>query len=394
MHCPSRAKVALTDELADLRNYQYNIALPAPALYTQFNTGISVDAILTGLIRLGFDNVFEVAEGAEIVTLACKDYLKRREIARPVISSACPAVVRLIQVKFPELIGYLAPFDAPVEVAARIARTEAARLLGLEEDKIGVWFLTPCPAKMSVIKQPLGSEKSNITGAIAINKIYNDLLKAIAKDRQSVMSRASWLGVGWALSGGETTAIGTDKTLVVNSIHNVIDILEQIALGKLADVDFIEVLACAGGCIGGPLTVENRHVAEFNMKERLHKKQSANYIANRLPRQTYTEFQIGMDRKAIEPKPALRLDEDIDKAMSKIEMMDQIMKRLPGLDCGSCGSPNCKALAEDIAQGGASETDCVFILRQRTRDLALAMVDLAVKLPPSLARSDDSDDDS
>ena len=60
------------------------------------------------------------------------------------------------------------------------------------------------------------------------------------------------------------------------------------------------------------------------------------------------------------------------------------MANLPGLDCGSCGSPNCKALAEDIAQGLATETDCVFKLREHVRDLAQEMVNLATKLPPSL----------
>ncbi|XEQ92471.1 Ion-translocating oxidoreductase complex subunit B [Sporomusa carbonis] len=391
-HCPCRAKAALTDDLADLKNFQYNIALPAPSLYGHFSADIPVDAILSGLINLGFDDVFEVAQGAEIVTLAIRDYLKRPDIIRPAISSACPAVVRLIQVKFPELIDHLVPFDAPVEVAARIARAEAAKALGIEADKIGVWFITPCPAKMTAVRRPLGSEKSNITGAIAINKIFNDLLKVVTADNQLVKSKASWVGVGWAVSGGETSAIDAENMLAVNDIQNVIDVLEQVALGKLKEVDYIEVLACAGGCIGGALTAENRHVIEFNMKKRIKKKKSLDPTAGRLPRETYTDFELGSaGRRAIEPIPALRLDEDIAKAMSKIEIMDKTLKTLPGLDCGSCGSPNCKALAEDIAQGLANKTDCVFILRKRTRDLAFAMVDLAVKLPPPLDKDHNDD---
>jgi len=72
--------------------------------------------------------------------------------------------------------------------------------------------------------------------------------------------------------------------------------------------------------------------------------------------------------------------------MRKVELMEETLKKLPGLDCSSCGSPNCKALAEDIAQGLASETDCVFKLRERVRDLAQEMVDLAEKLPPPLEK--------
>ena len=90
--------------------------------------------------------------------------------------------------------------------------------------------------------------------------------------------------------------------------------------------------------------------------------------------------------KAIEPRPILRLDSDIYKAMEKIEIIDKTLEKLPGLDCGSCGSPTCKALAEDIAQGLATETDCVFKLRERVRDLAQEMMDLAEKMPPSLEK--------
>lgn len=71
--------------------------------------------------------------------------------------------------------------------------------------------------------------------------------------------------------------------------------------------------------------------------------------------------------------------------------MELVLARLPGLDCGSCGSPSCKALAEDIVQGLASETDCVFRLRERVKNLAEEMVDLAQKLPPSIKKKSDSD---
>ncbi len=393
-HCPGHAKTAVTDELADLKKYKHNIALPAPSLYGQFNADIPVRAILSGLLKLGFDEVFEVAHGAEIVSLAIRDYLKRSDINRPAISSACSAVVRLIQVKFPELIDHLVPFDAPVEVAARLARAEAENLHDLAPEDIGIWFITPCPAKMTAVNQPLGTEKSSITGAIAINKIYSDLVKVVHADSQDARRQASWVGVGWAVPGGETSAVGVENVLIVHDIHHVINVLEQVALGKLKDVDYVEVLACAGGCIGGALTVENRYVAEHRMKQRIEKKKILDPQFGRTPRSDYSEFELGIaGRKAIEPKPAMRLDADITKAMSKIEMMDATLKNLPGLDCGSCGSPNCKALAEDIVQGRASMTDCLFLLRKKVRDLAYEMVNLADKLPPPLDKEQEQEQD-
>ena len=167
--------------MADLARYKINIALPAPTLYAQFAIEFSIDTILGGLLKLGFDEVFEVAKGAEILALPIKNYLNSKDTKRPIISSACPAVVRLIQVKFPELIENLMPIEAPVEVAARVVRAECTRKYHLTADEVGVWFITPCPAKMTACKQPLASGKSHITGAIAISQIYGDLLKVLSQ---------------------------------------------------------------------------------------------------------------------------------------------------------------------------------------------------------------------
>lgn len=384
--CANHAKSAVTDSLDDLKAYKYNVALPAPSLYAQFSTETPISTILCGLISLGFDEVFEVAQGAEIVSEALREYIKRKDIKRPAISSACPTVVRLVQVKFPELIDNLIPIDAPVEVAATMVRSARSKELGLAPEELGIWFITPCPAKMTAVKQPLGAEKSNITGAIAISQIYGELLKAIASTpRDAVCRKATAEGIGWAITGGEVSAVKEINALVVDEIHSVSEILEQVAMGKLNKVDYIEAVACSGGCIGGPLTVENRFVAEHRMRRRLEKVRREDEASGVSPSKEYPELKANV-RKAIEPRPIMRLDDDIFKAMYKVEVMEKTLKKLPGLDCGSCGSPSCKALAEDIAQGIASETDCVFKLRERVRDLAQEMVDLAEKLPPPLEK--------
>lgn len=382
--CANRAKTAVTDSLNDLKDYKYNVALPAPSLYSQFSADVPANVVLCGLMQLGFDEVFEVALGAEIVSDATVEYLKRPEVKKPAISSACPAVVRLVQVKFPELIDNLIPLEAPVEVAARLVRSTRCRELGLAPEDIGVWFITPCPAKMTAVKQPLGAEKSSVTGAIGISQIFGELLKAVATvPRDANCQRATARGVGWALSGGETAAAAAANSMVVDEIHNVSEVLEQVALGKIK-VDFIEALACSGGCIGGPLTVENRFVAEHRMQQRLAKMRAEDEARGARPVKYYPDSSLTEYDRTIEPRPIMRLDEDIFRAMYKVEQMEKTLKKLPGLDCGSCGSPNCKALAEDIVQGAAVETDCIFKLRERVRDLAQEMVGLAAKLPPSL----------
>ena len=59
------------------------------------------------------------------------------------------------------------------------------------------------------------------------------------------------------------------------------------------------------------------------------------------------------------------------------DQIEEIRQRLPGLDCGSCGSPTCQALAEDIVAGEAREMDCLFLLKERVRLMAKQMVELS-----------------
>ena len=378
--CSNHAKTAITDTLEDLKNFAINIALPAPSLYGQFSQDISIAAIRAGLQKIGFDEAFDVAIGADIVTQTIKHYVEISKI-KPLISSACPAVIRLIQVKYPELIDHIIPVLPPVEVAAQLAKNLAKQ--SWPDKNIGVWFITPCPAKVTTVKQPLGLVKSSINGSIGISSIYGELLSAVAKKATGDDGNVSATGIAWAIAGGEAAATQINNLLIVQEIHNVSDILEQVVLGKLKDVDYIECLACAGGCIGGPLTVENRFVAEQRINLR---KKSLNSASGEFLREKFAGqfLETSMNPNDILPTPIMCMDEDISKAMFKVELMEEVLKKLPGLDCGSCGSPNCKALAEDVVLGKASETDCVFKLRERVRDLAEEMVDLAQKLPPPL----------
>ena len=76
--CPYHAKKAKSDPMDIIKAYKYKIALPAPALYGQFNNLDIIDIVLTGLKRVGFDEVFEVSRGAEMVS----DATRRLKIGR------------------------------------------------------------------------------------------------------------------------------------------------------------------------------------------------------------------------------------------------------------------------------------------------------------------------
>ena len=167
--CPNHAKRAIADDFSLLSKFKYTVALPAPSFYAQFSgPDMSISKILQGLLQLGFNAVFEVAEAAEYVSLAIRRYIESSSI-RPLISSACPAIVRLIQVRFPDLIEHLVPVHAPVDIAARLAKDGHAQIGVRRRDR--AFFITPCPAKVTSLSSP-SVLKIHRRCAIPITSVY------------------------------------------------------------------------------------------------------------------------------------------------------------------------------------------------------------------------------
>ena len=373
--CEYHAKVAITDPLSSIARFKYKIALPAPSMYGQFKNIRSISQVLLGLKAMGFDEVFEVARAADVVTRAIREKLRQRDLPRPLISTACPAIVRLIQVRFPDLIDHLVDIRQPMEVAALIAKREFARKHEIDESEIGCFFITPCPAKVTAIRNPIGHESSAVDGAISVLEIYGLLSSHTkrAETDESLITASPW-GVGWASSGGEANAVCPDNALAVDGIENVIRVLEEIENDKL-DLEFFEGNACTGGCVGGPLNFENNYVAR-NIIKKLIDRAVGMYPDDKVDVSLLTKYPL-YNRTPILPNSAMKLDDDLVEAMRKMEKIEEMYKKLPGYDCGSCGSPTCHTFAEDIVQGFAREMDCIHIMKEQLRIMAQQMVNLA-----------------
>ncbi|MTI85767.1 MAG: 4Fe-4S dicluster domain-containing protein [Firmicutes bacterium] len=380
--CPNHAKLAITDTLDRLNDYKYTIALPAPSFYAQFGPGVMPHHVLGVLLELGFDHFYEVAVGAEAVSAYLRRYLDQSQRPRPLISSACPAVVRTMQVRFPGLLENIVPIETPMEVSARIAREEAMEKHGLKDEEIGVFFITPCPAKVTAIKQPFG-ERSYVDGAISMSSIYGEVLNRLNSTGSNLKSTLSPVqGVGWGKTGGENHAIKDHSLLAVDGIHNVINVLEEIERGGLYDIDYIEAQACTGGCIGGPLVPQNPFVSRVRMESLLKELGTRGEQELNVP----SDDQFYRLSETILPRPTLKLSDDVNQAIQMLEEVERIYADLPGLDCGSCGSPHCRALAEDIVRGSAETSFCVFKLRDKLQQLAREIVDLSHMQPPAMGR--------
>lgn len=366
--CPYHAKKAVTDSLDMLNDYKYKIAIPAPALYGQFEKAKTIEQILYALIKIGFDDVFEVAYAAEIITKKTKEMLKEGVVETPIINSACPAVVKLISTKYPNLLDNVIPLISPMDLSAKLARIIAKEKTSYNDDEIGVFFITPCAAKATCAKYPLGIKESKINGSISFKDVYLKILSNITDDEHELMAfRAGFKGVCWANSGGEATSLDIDNYIAVDGIHNVIKVLEEIENDKLKDVTYIEALSCVGGCVGGPLTVENNFVAQTRIKKMAKTaKEKSDY--------TLPEVDLIWDTPVISRKQRT-LDDDMNQAMAKLMMVNEIYAKLPQLDCGSCGAPSCMAMAEDIVKGYAKESDCIIRFKEKIARLANELLD-------------------
>ena len=354
--CEHHAKVPVYDSLERMNEFVYKVALPAPSLYGQFNNLDDSNILLTALLKMGFDSVFEVGSAAEVVSAMSRKYLDEHPEQFPLISTACPSIVKLIKIRFPSLIEHLLPIQPPVEIAAEMARKKALAETGLPTEQIGIFFISPCPAKVSACREPIGVKKTEIDATLAIKDVYVKLLSVMenAAEEPRDLAVAGRIGVGWGISGGEAAGLINDRYLAADGIENCIKVLNDLEDQKFSNLQFVELDACAGGCVGGILTVENPYIAKAKMSA-LKKYLPVAGMHTNIP-------DLGWWTEEVEYEPVFSLGSNFREKIQKMAQVEELTKKFPGIDCGSCGAPSCRALAEDIIRGEAKETDCIHVL--------------------------------
>ncbi|HOE25364.1 MAG TPA: [Fe-Fe] hydrogenase large subunit C-terminal domain-containing protein, partial [Bacteroidales bacterium] len=317
----------------------------------------------------GFTWVYEVEHGAEILKPAIDDLMDMRTLPRPLISSYCPAIVRLIQVRFPALIRNIATVKAPLEMAAFYCR-RVLRDGGAHNAEIGVFYVTPCAAKIAAVKSPVGEESTPISGVINMDFIYNKINRTLRNKGELKYGDDHAYSVNpetlaWSLTNGEASCIN-GSTLAIDGMNNVTEFLEQLENDEITGVDYLELRACDEGCAGGVLLSSNR----FLVAERLRNKARNLKPGTDSPEteefkniEAYREYLMNKVRitEEIMPRSMYRLSGDRDEAMKMMKRSRRLMCWLPGTDCGLCGAPSCQALAEDIVRQRGDISQCVFI---------------------------------
>jgi iron only hydrogenase large subunit-like protein len=372
--CPVSAITVEQDDLDMIFRFPVRVILIPSVLVGQFPRKIMTSGIYKALKEIGFTHVYEVESSVDMVVEAGRQHMHEHK-QRPMISSYCPAIVRLIQVKFPTLVDNIMRVNPPIDMTAMYYR-EKLKKSGIPEKEIGLFYATPCAAKIAAVKSPVGEIESAVTGVININFLYNRILKFLSlKYTETELPQTDDLlssrGILWSLTRGEVLHF-SGRGLAIDGIKNVNEFLENIENEKLDQIDFLELRACDESCAGGILISGNRFLTVERLKIRAEE-----YRAREDDRKLkLSEGFIDINEHGflgnIEPRPMGTLDEDLSIALRKMERKRRLMCFLPGFDCAACGAPDCQTLSEDIVKGEAQVSHCVFLQQQMVKQNLLS----------------------
>ena len=362
--CPRGVFSATTRRLEDFEGYAFRVAIPSPVLYGQFPLDVTPEHIAQGLLAVGFDAVWDYGVDTALVARAIVDFVDSWEGPRPVISIACAAVVRLMQVAYPRMLDQAIRVRPPREVAGREVKRAYSAELGLPPERIAAIYVTPCQARTVSILQPAEGGASHLDGAIGIPQLYNSVLTAAreAAECESVPDTEhpvrSSIMLRWSTRRPLAQLLKHRRYLAVTGLPNVIRVFDDIEKGKLRDIDFLEANSCWGGCCNGNLTVDNVYVSQAKLQHLMADLPDSDPTTEAEIARRYPAEDV-LIRRPFLPREHVVVG-DLRERVRRHKEAERIAALLPGYDCGLCGAPGCDVLARDVAAGEASREDCVF----------------------------------
>ncbi len=363
--CPQKAKVVKSC-LEDVKKVLSAPSIPviasiAPSFAAHIPPGLT--GKIPGLLkRLGFSYVGQTAVGAELI---CLEYL-RDNPAGPVISSACPVVVNLVERHYPHLIPYLSRLVSPMIAHGRLLKKQFPRSV--------VVFIGPCIGKKGE------AQSDGVQGAVDFVLGFKELWDWVAQegiDLEQIPdtgfdgykpgpARLFPAEGGQLLASSLSTDIMDESVTTITGLTNCIELLKNFSCGSAQKRPrFMELLACDGGCLGGPYRATDEDV--FLKKQRL----LDFYISagpadepSRRPSLPVTAlYRSFKNRKQDLPVPT---PEQIKKILALTD------KFLPEdeLNCGACGFGSCQEKAVAVFQGTAEPQMCIPYMRNRAESIS------------------------
>ncbi|HOR01430.1 MAG TPA: [Fe-Fe] hydrogenase large subunit C-terminal domain-containing protein [Anaerolineae bacterium] len=388
--CPQGAKQVRNDRsiveqaLAEGRPVVASVAPSAPAFFDL----TSFVAMEEALQALGFAAAGETAFGAEMVGRAHGRLLAEGGGVRPVIAAACPVVVNLVEMYYPDLIVHLAPIVSPMIAHGRWLRRHYG-------PTACIVFIGPCLGKKGEVRA------EGLQGAVDAALTFSELAKwlkergiAIARpaeppEPEPVRPAARLFPVEGGLVG--TARLSTDMlaehVITASGLEACRDVLEGIRSGAL-EAGLAELMACEGGCINGPVMAGLHPVSLYRQRLLAYAgRQQPQPLPTGAARRGGSGTAPG-SRTALpsgdedwpdlsrsfhdrsQPVPEFS-EEEIRAALAMVEKYSPQDE----LNCGACGYPSCRAKAIAALRGMAELTMCIPYMRSRAESLTNVVMD-------------------
>ncbi len=371
LHCPANAIYIEQDDFQTVYDCKYPVLL-LPSLFTsQFEDKIKEKTILSALYHIGFKHVFEVEKSVDFIKQKMQRSVNENDGFKPIISTFCPAIVRLIQVKFPVLVNNLYLVKPPLDLTAIYIHKLLTEEDHIPAEDIGIFYVTPCAAKIAAIKSPATDEESPVTGVINMNYLYSKVMRIIkqgeyklCEDSRTRYHQLTKDSLNFTLTSGEVNLLKTGRNLAIDGIQNVCDFLEKLEDEDIQGIDFLELRACEGSCSGGILCANNRFLMAERQRKRMQKSPDEidaedNDLLNYVDYLSEHQKVLG----TVEPRSMDKMDDNMAIAMQKLRKSFEINQNLPQVDCRICGYQSCKTLSEAVVNGKAEIAQCIFVQR-------------------------------
>ena len=326
----------------------------APSFVANYD-GVGIGAMRQALKKLGFADVEETAVGATIVKTEYERML-REEQRDIIITSCCHSVNLLIQKYFPSLLGYLADVVSPMQAHCMDIKKQIPHAKTV--------FIGPCVAKKDEAEHYEGVVDAVLTFEELTNWLKSENITLQREMDQKEESRARFFPTTGGILKTMEPAISGYTYLALDGVENCIAALKDIENGRIHHC-FIEMSACVGSCIGGPVM------------EKYHRSPVQDYVAvsgfageKDFP---VAQPETGLLKKhftAIEHKLPVPTEEEIANAlrqMGKFKPSDE-------LNCGSCGYSSCREKAIAVAQGKAEISMCLPFLKDKAESFSDTIV--------------------
>ena len=296
--CPFGAisdRTFLVDVIRLMRNGVKVYAMVAPAIEGQFGNDVSVGMIREAIKALGFEDMFEVSLGADFVSKSEALELEEKvKAGEKMTTSCCPAFVNIIKKHFPQIADKMSTTVSPMQATARLIKA-------MYPDALCV-FIGPCIAKKSEVIDSIAMDGADY--ALTYEELYAmmEAKNIDPADFTGELQQGSKFGKNYSVSGGVTAAVlqtykerNEDVPVKVYRANGAIDCKKALTLlkvGRLTE-DFIEGMACEGGCVNGPAMLN---------KERTFMKDRNSQIAQADEREIltnvdqYSEYHVHMHR--------------------------------------------------------------------------------------------------